>query len=87
MNMPGRIQNNRFDYVRYDGESLEIQTFFKALFIKLDTEVEHAFKGGRAKALIHTKLEEAYMWVGKAIRDEQIERDALTKLQEERDNS
>lgn len=29
---------------------------------------------GRAKALAITKLEEAYMWVGKALRDEQQER-------------
>lgn len=41
----------------------------------------------RAKALALTKLEEVYMWIGKAIRDDQIERNGSAELQEERNNS
>jgi hypothetical protein len=33
---------------------------------------------GRAKSIILTKLEEAFMWMGKAVRDDQIERDKKT---------
>lgn len=39
---------------------------------------------GRAKALAVTKLEECYMWIGKAIRDEQIARNGSAELMEER---
>jgi len=38
----------------------------------------------RAKALAITKLEEVYMWIGKAIRDDQIKRNGSAELQEER---
>jgi len=36
----------------------------------------------RAKALAITKLEEVYMWIGKAIRDDQIKRNGSAELQE-----
>jgi hypothetical protein len=33
---------------------------------------------------VFTKLEEAYMWIGKAVRDDQIERNGSAELLEER---
>lgn len=39
----------------------------------------------RAKALALTKLEECYMWIGKALRDDQIARIGSAPLQEDRD--
>jgi len=74
----------RFDYVIYDPLAVEAQAQFKEAFINLETMVE-TLRHGRAKALVLAKLEEAYMWVGKAIRDEQILRDTAV-LQEERTN-
>ena len=44
-------------------------------------------KSPRTVALALTKLEECYMWIGKAIRDDQIERNGSAELQEERTNS
>ena len=41
---------------------------------------------GRAKSLALTKLEECYMWIGKAIRDAQMKRNGGAELQEERKN-
>lgn len=66
---------NRFDFIEYDEDAIYIQGLFKDMF----TSLEKVVNGGhltspRAKALVNTKLEEAYMWVGKAIRDDQIER-------------
>jgi hypothetical protein len=76
---------NRFDYVKYDEISIRQQESFKKLFQEMEKFVD-TFAEGRAKSLIFTKLEEAYMWVGKAIRDDQLySRGAL--LQEERNNS
>jgi hypothetical protein len=77
---------SRFDYVKYDDRAMKTQEHFKQAFIELEGMVE-CLPAGRAKSLILTKLEEAYMWVGKAIRDEQLSRNFATELQEERTNS
>lgn len=78
---------SRFDYVKYDQPATAKQLQFKELFTLMETGVAHNLPEGRAKSLVLTKLEEAYMWIGKAIRDEQIQRNKDTELQEERTNS
>ncbi len=78
---------SRFDYVKYDDLSAGLQAEMKRDFENLAGEVEEHLRDGRAKSLVLTKLEEAYMWIGKAIRDEQIERNnGYADLQEERNN-
>lgn len=74
---------SRFDYVQYDHQATQVQKEFKDIFEALE-EAVCTLKPGRAQSLVLTKLEEAYMWVGKAIRDEQIERngDMLPELAE-----
>lgn len=75
----------RFDYVKYDVLSASSQKRMKDLFEEVELFVD-CLADGRAKALVYTKLEEAYMWCGKAIRDEQIARNGSAELQEERNN-
>lgn len=75
-----------FDYVEYDQESEATQILFKRRFVDLHKDIETYLKQGRARSLVLTKLEEAYMWVGKSIRDEQILRNPHTELQEQRNN-
>ena len=75
---------SRFDYVKYDKKAIAQQAAFKEAFEKIEAEVEDDLAPGRARSLILTKLEEAYMWIGKAIRDEQIERNGKASPQEER---
>jgi hypothetical protein len=65
--------SGRFDYVKYDEAAQAKQAEFKSAFEALDATVDR-LANGRAKSLAITKLEEAYMWIGKAIRDEQIAR-------------
>ncbi len=77
---------SRFDYVAYDEHAGKTQGQFKAAFQHLDTMVE-TLSQGRAKSLVITKLEEAYMWIGKAIRDDQIARNGSALLQESRSDS
>lgn len=77
---------SRFDYVKYDEKSASLQALFKIAFDNLASAIEGLSKG-RAQSLAITKLEEAYMWVGKALRDEQISRSVQVELQEERTNS
>ena len=65
--------SGRFDYVRYDETAKSDQEYFKEKVENLETMVVEMLDSPR-KALALTKLEEFYMWVGKAIRDDQIKR-------------
>jgi len=64
---------NRFDFIEYDDLSREQQLNFKNQFIKIANDIEAISTGNERSSLIAlVKLEECYMWVGKAIRDNQI---------------
>jgi hypothetical protein len=78
---------SRFDYVKYDSSSVLTQELFKNEVSELESYIDAELFSNRAKALALTKLEECYMWIGKAIRDDQIERNGKAELQEERSNS
>ena len=73
---------SRFDYVKYDDKATDDQALFKGDFEELEACIDDRLKSPRAKALAMTKMEEAYMWIGKAIRDDQIARDGTAELQE-----
>lgn len=75
---------NRFDYVKYDLKASQEQAVLKGAFTALENLVETTIQSPRAKALVMTKLEEAYMWVGKGIRDDQFKRTGAAPLEEER---
>lgn len=77
---------NRFDYVKYDDASADLQKDFKNEFKKLE-QLLTLLSEGRPKNIALTKLEEAYAWIGKAIRDDQLKRAPKTSLQEDRTNS
>ena len=62
----------RFSYVKYDQPSVDLQEHFKQLFMEIEG-IMSLLPDGRAKSLVFTKLEEAYMWIGKAIRDKQLQ--------------
>ncbi len=78
---------NRFDYIEYDYTAIIQQKHFKEKFMDLEMKVADNLVSPRAKMLALTKLEEAYMWVGKAIRDDQQKRTGHVPLQEERTDS
>jgi hypothetical protein len=79
---------SRFDYVKYDEKSNARQTTLKNTVSVLEAEINCLVHCPRSKALALTKLEEVYMWIGKGIRNDQIERNKVemvqTELQEER---
>lgn len=90
--------SNRFDYVKYDNAAIVDQEEAKAKVQELEHLIDQigcaefdppilSKECARAKALANTKLEECYMWIGKAIRDAQIARIGSAPLQEERTNS
>lgn len=78
---------NRFDYVKYDTAATQTQLALKEKISELAALVETTVTAPRAKALVLTKLEEAYMWIGKGVRDDQIARNGTAELQEGRVSS
>jgi hypothetical protein len=64
----------RFDYVRYDDVSAMNQQRAKDLMTQVELFITHDLGAGRPQSLALTHLEEVYMWIGKAIRDNQVAR-------------
>lgn len=77
-------KSQRFSYVKYDDQSATKQENLKHLFEQVEELADLSLPEGRAKSLVMTHLEIAYMWTGKAIRDEQIARDSQTLFPPER---
>lgn len=77
---------SRFDYVKYDERANNDQAKFKEKCQELETLIETNIVSPRAKALAITHLETVYMWIGKAIRDDQIARNGSAELEEGRSN-
>lgn len=75
---------SRFDYVKYDERAQKCQDAFKGQMTLMEHILENNLKPGRSLSIAITKLEEFYMWAGKAIRDDQIKRNGSADLQEER---
>lgn len=79
-----KVQCGRFDYVKYDATAVETQELFKNAIEEITADIDFQLTSPRAKALALTKLEEAYMWIGKAIRDDQVARNGIVELNETR---
>ncbi len=75
---------SRFDYVKYDERAQSCQAKFKDICEDLEGSISLFLRDSRAKALAYTAWEECYMWIGKAIRDDQIQRNGSAELQEDR---
>lgn len=76
---------SRFDYVKYDEQATTDQAYMKGLVQEIERTLLR-LHSGRATSIALTKLEEVYMWIGKAIRDEQIARNGTAPLEESRKN-
>lgn len=81
------MATSRFDYVQYDVQAQAAQAAIKEAFQQLETVVTTNLPPGRPYSLVVTKLEEAYMWVGKGVRDAQLARTPGTPLQEARNTA
>lgn len=73
-----------FVYVKYDEQAMQKQEAFKAKFEELEKMALELLPHSRPRSLLLTGLEESYMWVGKAIRDEQIARNSQAEHVPER---
>jgi hypothetical protein len=75
---------SRFDYVKYDEETQKLQADFKRMFELVAAPIEQ-LPQGRPQSIALTKLEECYMWVGKALRDMQIKARGAVEQPERKD--
>lgn len=94
------MKRSRFSYVKYDSHTMEVQQKLKAKFEEVEALVEDLIgippmqspadlmpgNVARAKSLVLTNLEVAYMWTGKALRDLQIANSGCVNEQPERNN-
>ena len=76
----------RFNYVQYDNVSTELSESAKNLCKELESFIG-LLGPSRPQSLAYTALEETYMWIGKAIRDKQIERGGMAEHKPERTNT
>lgn len=65
----------RFTYVDYDAHSMEKSLAIRDALREVEALLMR-LPESRPRSLALTKLEEALMWAGKAIRDEQLAREA-----------
>lgn len=69
------VQTDTFDYIVYDQESLDLSADIRAAMVAVENLL-YRLNQSRPRSLAATKLEEAHMWAGKAIRDDQLNREA-----------
>lgn len=65
-----------FDYVKYDEKSQYLSDSLKSQVLCISAMI-NALPQSREKSLAMTKLEESFMWMGKAIRNEQVSKNQI----------
>lgn len=75
---------SRFDYVKYDEKATKDQAILKCSFQDVESMIDAILVPGKQKQDALKALEEAYMWCGKDLRDQQIIRNGSAPLQESR---
>lgn len=79
-------KGQRFSYVKYDQQAVELQAKFRAKTEELE-DLVNQLPEGRYKSLAFTALEEFYAWTGKSVRDDQVQRTGQVDEQPERTDS
>lgn len=65
---------SRFESVQFDESSKEKWALLTKQYSQLENIINNLLEDGRARSVVMTKLEESFMWVGKAIRNDQWKR-------------
>ena len=73
---------NTFRHIKYDDVARAQAAAFKAKFEELEAMILKLVPG-RESALAATNMEQAHMWIGKAIRNDQFKRDATFERETE----
>jgi uncharacterized membrane-anchored protein YjiN (DUF445 family) len=73
------MKPGRFEFVKYNQESIKKQEYFKDLVTRLEKAIVK-LPTIRETSMALTRLEECYMWIGKSIRNEQNMRETSEKV-------
>lgn len=65
----------KLDYVKWDFQSEALQQSLKKFYQQIETMIDEELQESREKSLTLTKLEESWMWLGKAIKVDQEQRE------------
>jgi hypothetical protein len=65
------VDMSRFESIKFDKSHLKLAEKAAALSIEVERFISELHKG-RSSAMAITHLEECHVWMGKAIRDDQI---------------
>jgi hypothetical protein len=68
--------SGRFEFIAYDDTAKAARDKLLEQCQSLEFLIYKNLKEGRSRSTALTKLEETYMWIGKAIRDDQNARNA-----------
>lgn len=72
-------ESTTFDYVKYDERSNLVSSGAKNISRMFEHFIKSNLPNGRYRALALTKLEECFMHIGKAVREQQYEREKVMK--------
>ncbi len=65
---------SRFDYVKLDDDSTQLLSDLRNLCVDLEALLMSGTTHSREYALAMTNLEQAFMWMGKAVRNDYLAR-------------
>lgn len=69
--------SKRFASVSFNESNAKLHRAFQFYFADLEEQIMLNIPAGQAQATALTKLQEAFMWVGKAMADAQITKDEV----------
>ncbi len=75
---------SRFDGIAFNEQSKTWSSELKKSFEKLEEQIDNYLLDSRSKSVAITHLEDAFMWINKAIKDQQIKSEGDPALQQER---
>lgn len=64
----------KFDSIQFDNHSQAVSETIKQRYKPLFDLIETSLQPSRERSLVLTKLEESFMWVNKALKEEQLKR-------------
>ncbi len=77
---------SRFDYIKYDDTAVQRQGMCKEAVLEVEECLNLYVVCEESKKKAMQALEECYMWIGKGIRNDQVNRNKFYELQEGRKN-
>lgn len=69
--------SKRFTSVKFNESNLKLHRAFQFYFADLEEQIMLNIPAGQSQALAITKLQEAFMWVGRAMADAQLTKDEV----------